>query len=65
MYLETDERNSYFLAHLDIHPVFKGVSHDGTQGVPQDKELDDWIERQSRAVEKSSEDVKNVRNVGD
>lgn len=27
---ETDERNSYFLAHLDIHPAFKGIG--GTQG---------------------------------
>ena len=54
---ETDERNSYFLAHLDIHPAFKGGTQDDTQGVPQgvpqgvthdvtQDNLDNWIEEQ-------------------
>ena len=47
---ETDERNSYFLAHLDIHPAFKGtgVPQDVTQDVTQAKKLDLWIEEQIR-----------------
>ena len=55
---ETDERNSYFLAHLDIHPAFKGIggtqggtqsgTQSGTQGGTQGDELDTWIEKQIR-----------------
>ena len=51
---ETDERNSYFLAHLDIHPAFKeagvpqGVPQDVPQDVPQEIILDTWIEEQIR-----------------
>ena len=51
---ETDERNSYFLAHIDIHPAFKGadVHQDGpqgdTQGDTQEIILDKWIEGQIR-----------------
>ena len=56
---ETDERNSYFLAHIDIHPAFKSVSQGvhqddtqdgtqgGTQGGTQDR-LEDWIVDQIR-----------------
>ena len=51
---ETDERNSYFLAHLDIHPAFRDaggtqdVHQDGTQGGTQGNELDTWIEKEIR-----------------
>ena len=56
---ETDERNSYFLAHIDIHPAFKSVSQgvhqddtqDGTQCGTQDgtqDRLEDWIVDQIR-----------------
>ena len=59
---ETDERNSYFLAHIDIHPAFKGadvhqdgpqdvhqdVSQGDTQGDTQEIILDKWIEGQIR-----------------
>jgi len=60
---ETDERNSYFLAHLDIHPAFRNVTQGDTQDVTQDvrqgvhqdvhqgvhqENLDKWIEEQIR-----------------
>ena len=35
---ETDERNSYFLAHIDIHPAFKGVSQ-GVDGASDRREI--------------------------
>ena len=46
---ETDEQNSYFLAHLDIHPAFMdaGVPQDVPQDVYQEN-LDKWIEEQIR-----------------
>jgi ATP-dependent DNA helicase RecG len=39
---ETDVRNSYFLAHIDIHPAFKSadVTQDVHQDVPQDVHQD-------------------------
>ena len=53
---ETDERNSYFLAHIDIHPAFKGDTQGDiqsdtqgdTQGDAQGENLDIWIEKQLR-----------------
>ena len=56
---ETDEHNSYFLAHIDIHPAFKALNQGVHQGVHQDvhqgvhqgvhqEKLDEWIEEQIR-----------------
>lgn len=67
---ETDERNSYFLAHIDIHPSFKGtgvtqgVTQDVTQDVTQENNLDVWIERQIRNNPKiSTEDMAKIKGV--
>lgn len=45
---ETDERNSYFLAHIDIHPAFKDDTQGDTQDDTQGENLDMCIENQLR-----------------
>ena len=58
---ETDERNSYFLAHLDIHPAFRetgvpqgdtqGDTQSDTQGVHQDVHQDVHQENLDKWIE--------------